>query len=259
MAFIRKYSWSHSVYSLKASKYLWRLPRHELFSCPQRCITLCATRFKDDPGAQSSPTSLKTSDPNLGYEVPATVNESVPSQTANITQHVDFSSLGLGGYHPSGVVQSTLELMYNHLHLPWWGSIATIALLIRIALFPLSVKSAKVSARLKMLNHDAAVINAKIQRFRDSGDRLGVSKGGIELLQLYKRNHAHPFSLLYIWMVQLPVMFFVFCGLRGMITLESFHTGGTLWFKDLIIPDPTFALPLIACGLYFTNLQVMLV
>lgn len=34
-----------------------------------------------------------------------------------------FTSLGLGGYAPSGWIQSGLEALHVGLDLPWWGAI----------------------------------------------------------------------------------------------------------------------------------------
>lgn len=36
-----------------------------------------------------------------------------------------LESLGLGGWYPSGILQSLLELMHINLDMPWWLTIVT--------------------------------------------------------------------------------------------------------------------------------------
>ncbi len=45
-------------------------------------------------------------------------------------------------------------------------------------------------------------------------------------------------------------MIFTFYGIRKLckLPLESFQTGGVLWFPDLTIPDPYFVMPIFATG-----------
>ena len=57
---------------------------------------------------------------------------------------------------------------------------------------------------------------------------------------------------------QLPVFISTFMAFREMANLpvESFKTGGLLWFKDLAVPDPYLALPLITCSTLFVIIKV---
>ena len=56
---------------------------------------------------------------------------SIPVETEAITEVVKstltepaFSDIGLGGYWPTGIVQSCLEFLHIGFDLPWWGCIA---------------------------------------------------------------------------------------------------------------------------------------
>ena len=53
-------------------------------------------------------------------------------------------------------------------------------------------------------------------------------------------------------------MMSTFFGIRNMCDLpvESFRTGGALWFQDLTITDPFFILPIISASTLFIMLQV---
>ena len=41
----------------------------------------------------------------------------------NVLGEPTMSSLGLGSYWPSGLVQQALELIHVNMGVPWWGSI----------------------------------------------------------------------------------------------------------------------------------------
>ena len=64
-------------------------------------------------------------------------------------------------------------------------------------------------------------------------------------------------SLLTI-IAQLPVFVTFFFGIKGMANLpvESFKTGGYLWFQDLTLCDPYFVLPIICSFSMLATLEV---
>ncbi len=171
---------------------------------------------------------------------------------------VDMVSLGLGGYWPSGLIQNALEVLYNHAHLPWWGSIFALTVLLRLSVLPLAVKMQVVAAKLAVVNKDAKVIHAKIQECKTSGDKVNEAKAGVEMMKLYQSHNVHPLAMLPLGFAQVPIFLSMFRGLRGMadLPMESLKTGGDLWFVDLTVPDPLFALPVLACCSFLVNIQV---
>ena len=56
----------------------------------------------------------------------------------------------------------------------------------------------------------------------------------------------------------MPFMLSTFFAIRGMAKLpvESFQTGGALWFTDLTIADPFFLLPVLASASIITIIHV---
>ena len=57
--------------------------------------------------------------------------------------------------------------------------------------------------------------------------------------------------------VQLPIFMSMFLGLRGManLPLESMMHGGLLWFKDLTVADPFYALPVLTSVTMFLQFK----
>lgn len=45
-------------------------------------------------------------------------------QKVHANGEVAFESLGLGGYSPVGIIQSSMEWLHVSFNLPWWSTIA---------------------------------------------------------------------------------------------------------------------------------------
>lgn len=69
-----------------------------------------------------------------------------------------FASLGLNNYSPVGLIQASMELIYNTTGLPWWGAIVASTLCLRVLFIPLTVFLQKNS--IKMHNVNPQVLGA---------------------------------------------------------------------------------------------------
>lgn len=171
----------------------------------------------------------------------------------------DLASLGLGSmYTPVGLVQILLDSLHATTGLPWWGTIAMTTVMLRICLFPLSVKFARNAAKMAKLQPELSEIMKKIQHYSKIGATELQQKEQIKIAELYKSHDCSPLSMMTLPFMQVPFFMSFFIGLRKMALapIESMKTGGIMWAGDLTVPDPTYALPLIACGLFITNIQV---
>ena len=171
----------------------------------------------------------------------------------------DLASLGLGAFYtPVGLAQNLLDTLHATTGLPWWGIVAITTVILRICLFPLSVKFAKNAAKMAELQPELAKIMKKIQHYSSIGATELQQKEQLKVTLLYKEHDCSPLTMMTLPFMQLPFFMAFFIGLRKMALapLESMKTGGMWWFGDLTIPDPTYALPLIACGLFVMNIQV---
>ena len=181
----------------------------------------------------------------------------VVSDTAQTGQ--DLASLGLGAlYTPVGLVQHLLDALHATTGLPWWGTIAVTTVLLRLCLFPLSIKFAKNAAKMARLQPELAEIMQKIQHYAKIGATEQQQREQMRVTELYKAHDCSPLTMMTLPFMQLPFFMSFFIGLRKMALapVESMKSGGMLWFNDLTVPDPTYALPLIACGLFVMNIQV---
>ena len=171
----------------------------------------------------------------------------------------DLASLGLGAlYTPVGLAQILLDSLHATAGLPWWGTVAVTTVILRVFLFPLSIKFAKNAAKMAKIQPQLAEIMKKVQHYSKIGATELVQKEQIKMAELYKAHDCSPLTMMTLPFMQLPFFMSFFVGLRKMALapVESMKSGGMLWFGDLTVPDPTYALPLIACGLFVMNVQV---
>lgn len=188
-------------------------------------------------------------------ETPSLVQEIVQT---GLTVEPTLSSLGLGGLTPKGLVQSGLELLHTGLDIPWWSAIVIGTVCIRIAIFPLVIICQRNAAN--MSNHMPTLqrLQQKATKARMSGDPMEAVAASTEIMQFMKTNNVNPLKNLLTVAAQIPIFLSVFTGLREMtgLPVESMKTGGILWFPDLTIPDPIYALPLLTAATLFATIEV---
>lgn len=63
-----------------------------------------------------------------------------------------FASLGLNNYSPVGLIQASMELIYNTTGLPWWGAIVASTICLRVLFIPLTVFLQKNSIKMHNVN-----------------------------------------------------------------------------------------------------------
>lgn len=143
-------------------------------------------------------------------------------------------------------------LMFFHgLGLPWWLAIAALTILVRGVLFPLTVKQVKSMRQMQELRPKLQEIQEK-----HKGDTQKLRE---EQMKLYQETGVNPVGGCLPLLIQMPIfigIFYVireFGGTQGMIgvpdtqgTVESFTTGGILWFTNLSQPDQLYLLPIIS-------------
>ena len=66
--------------------------------------------------------------------------------------------------------------------------------------------------------------------------------------QFFKNHNVNPYKSLLMPLLQIPILMSFFFALRKMldVPIPSMTNGGTLWFTDLSLMDPTYTLPVLA-------------
>ncbi|CAE6483420.1 unnamed protein product [Rhizoctonia solani] len=196
----------------------------------------------------SPPIEVTQVEPNVvSPEVASTALDALSSSPA-AHQLGDFAAAGFGGLWPSGLVQTSLELLHVQTGLPWWASILVLTSIIRISLLPLNLRLVGNASRLARVQPQLAVLTEQIKRARDAGDSAALQHAGFKAQKLLESAGANPFKGLLGPLVQMPVALAFFFGIRNLCNagLPTLKEGGIGWFTDLTLADPTWALPVLS-------------
>eukprot|EP00516_Mucochytrium_quahogii_P006354 CAMPEP_0203757416 /NCGR_PEP_ID=MMETSP0098-20131031/10487_1 /ASSEMBLY_ACC=CAM_ASM_000208 /TAXON_ID=96639 /ORGANISM=" , Strain NY0313808BC1" /LENGTH=364 /DNA_ID=CAMNT_0050649625 /DNA_START=204 /DNA_END=1298 /DNA_ORIENTATION=+ len=170
----------------------------------------------------------------------APVEDSLVQQ---VTDLVDPTRADLG-WGPVDMITSGIDFMHTAHGLPWWGSIIAMTLAFRVALFPLTVFTMTGQERMKTLQPE-------MKKMQEQAKEPGANQVeiGSKFRKLQAKHGVKVWHMLVAPVVQLPLFLSMFWALKGMaVDYPSMATGGTLWFTDLSIPDPTYGLAVYCAG-----------
>ena len=129
-----------------------------------------------------------------------------------------------------------LGLQFFHNIIGNWGwSIILLTILVKLILWPLSSKSYRSMAKMR-------VIAPEMQRMKEEfgEDRMRFSQ---EMMALYKREQVNPLSGCLPLLLQMPIFLALYWVLMESVELR--HAPWLGWIQDLSAMDPWFILPLI--------------
>jgi len=117
----------------------------------------------------------------------------------------------------------------------WGWSIILLTVLVKLILWPLSAKSYRSMAKMR-------VIAPEMQRMKEEfgEDRMRFSQ---EMMALYKREQVNPLSGCLPLLLQMPIFLALYWVLMESVELR--HAPWILWIQDLSAMDPYFILPLL--------------
>src|SRR5215210_2808282 len=120
---------------------------------------------------------------------------------------------------------------------PWWLAIVMLTIVVRTLLFPITYRQVKSMRRMQDLKPDMDRIRAE---YKDD-----VQKQREEMAKLYRERQVNPLGGCLPVFIQLPIFLVLYYTIRHFDKLESFRTGGLLWFQDLTVYDHLFILPVL--------------
>lgn len=128
-------------------------------------------------------------------------------------------------------------MMVHGWGVPWWLSIVILTLVVRAALLPLTVQQVRSVRRLQELRPELEGIRKRHEK--------DLRKQQRKVAELYSERRVNPLGGCLPVLVQMPVFLGLFYTIREFEGLQSFTSGGLLWFADLTAPDPLFVLPVV--------------
>lgn len=170
----------------------------------------------------------------------------------------DLKAAGLMNYTPVGALEWILEHLYVYSSMPWWLTIATTTVVIRLCIFPFMVKILGNTARLANIQPEVSALMAQITEAKKAGDNVMMMKKTAKVQELFKENNCNPIKSVALPLIQVPVFISFFFALRDIaaVGIPSFSTEGLFWFQNLSVADPLHILPFISTGLMMANLEV---
>lgn len=120
---------------------------------------------------------------------------------------------------------------------PWWLSIVMLTVVVRTVLFPLTVKQVKNMRRVQKLKPAMDEIR---EQHKDDPQKQQKA-----MMELYTDRKVNPLGGCLPLLVQMPIFLGLYYTIKEFENLQSFTSGGLLWFTDLTVADPYFVLPVI--------------
>lgn len=120
---------------------------------------------------------------------------------------------------------------------PWWLSIVMLTIVVRTLLFPLTIRQVKSMRKMQELKPEMDEL-----RKEHKDDPQALQR---EMLKLYAERGANPLGGCLPVLVQLPIFLVLYYTIKEFERLDSFRSGGLLWFQDLTVYDPLYILPVL--------------
>ena len=154
---------------------------------------------------------------------------------------------------------AAVEFLLTSVHdigLPWWAAIGVTTLGMRAALIPLQIFQSKSVAKLALIKPQTQELSARMREAAQRMDERGqeeAEKCRKQLSLLFEKHNVKPWMTAVGALGQLPLWVTFFFTLRHVARPGAglgMEEGGALWFQDLTVPDPYYALPAL-CGASF--------
>ena len=230
------------------------LPSHQLFLRSQQ------TRYAStEPSVVEAATTATDGIPTELASTPISISG---SDLLDMPEQIGYlQAIGLDfGIGPTSTMQWLLEHVYIYSGMPWWASIAAVAVIIRVAIFKPSLTAAEHSHKLQELRKNPRFADA-MRRMQEaamvSGNQAEMMAARNETKQMQRAAGVETWRA-FVPMINVPIALGMLRLIRGMAALPvpSLENGGALWFVDLTVPDPLFILPIASSALLFFVMRV---
>ncbi|CAD5208514.1 unnamed protein product [Bursaphelenchus xylophilus] len=151
-------------------------------------------------------------------------------------------------YTPSSYFRYALEFMHNNLEIPWWATLMLTTLALRLILVKVVVLSQKNVAIQSHYRKEMGEFQERLQQAKAEANNLLMQQVMVEQRDFLRSKDIKIGRQMMILLANGAVFMTQFFAVRKMANTPypGFNTGGTLWFPDLTIPDPYYALPIIS-------------
>ncbi|VDN58111.1 unnamed protein product, partial [Dracunculus medinensis] len=192
--------------------------------------------FPDIPAIPAPPP------PKLSIEELAEAGESV------------LSELGLfSWWKPTSYVRLLLEYSHICFDIPWWATIVATTVGLRLALIYVPIMSQRLVAQRSIYANEFADFQNRITEAQKEGDTLLVQQVLLEQRDFCLAKGIRNGRMIVVLLANAFAFTIQFFSIKKMIAANypGWSSGGALWFPDLTVSDPYYALPLISAVTIF--------
>ncbi len=184
--------------------------------------------------------------------------ENAAESISPLHSHVDMSSYGFSGWLPTDWTPYLCQMIYNNVQLPWWGTIASVACILRIALLPWSLKYRIALGHVALAAKECVPARYRMKAAKSKGDSYGAAKAAAEVFRIYSRHNVTFYTPFKFPVAKSIMLLMVLWGIKGMVSksVMGLEVGGALWFPNLLLADPYGILPVLTGLGLFTNVRV---
>lgn len=137
------------------------------------------------------------------------------------------------------LVAKAVTIIYNGLEVAGFANyglaIVVMTIIIKLILFPLTKKQIESTKAMMAIQPKMKEIQEK---FKYDKNRMNQ-----ELANLYKENHVNPLAGCLPLLVQMPILFGIYYGIRD---LHYEGPANFLWMQNIAMPDPMYILPILS-------------
>ncbi|KAM7187250.1 mitochondrial inner membrane protein OXA1 [Rhypophila sp. PSN 637] len=217
--------------------------------------------------ASTQPEAAPAAAPVTGAEIPEVANDfgaSIDlsgSDLINMPETIGFlKQFGLDyGWGPTAMMEWYVEHIYVWTGMPWWATILTACVGIRLAIFKPSLDALVQQQKMNDLKK-----NARYEEL-DSEMKTKMAVEGLAAAAPYQAEMTliRKAAGIKMWktlipMVNIPISYGMFRLFRGMagLPVPSLENGGVLWFQDLTVADPFFIMPVLTAAIIYKGMMV---
>ncbi|KAI8113608.1 hypothetical protein M9435_003606 [Picochlorum sp. BPE23] len=163
-----------------------------------------------------------------------------------------------GAWLPTRTLQWILESVHHGSGLAWWQSIMLTTVGIRAITFPIMLMQIKNTYRLSQARPEVEHLVAHLKEEQAKGNQNATAEYQQQVMRVWQKYNANPLKSMASIFVQAPLLIGFFSALRGLAAAKvpSMVDGGTLWFQDLTVADPTYALPIISAASFLLMIEL---
>jgi YidC/Oxa1 family membrane protein insertase len=163
-----------------------------------------------------------------------------------------------GSWLPTRTLQWVLETVHQSTGLEWWQSIMLTTVGIRAATLPIMLMQIKNTYRLSQARPEVEHLVARLKEEQARGNQNATADYQQQVMAVWKKYNCNPLKSMASVFVQAPLFIGFFSALRGLAAAKvpSMVEGGTLWFQDLTVADPTYALPVISAATFLLMVEL---